>query len=168
MERHSKPLGEVSLRDADARGLLVRACCIPGDSCNGVKGEVSLLSLEDMVRLAIDTIPAARDALALQLNSRFEGNVSGKRVKRDAHPLLSRLNLAEAILPHFGATDEERRDNLKRLQVEQIEGGPNHGMFVAKDVLAQLAGTETKNAAIPMEPNRNERHQLGCLVLPCT
>ena len=44
---------------------------------NGV-GEVSLLSLEDMVRLAIDTIPAARDALALQLNSRFEGNVSGK------------------------------------------------------------------------------------------
>ena len=34
---------------------------IPGDNCNGV-GEVSLLSLEDMVRLAIDTIPAARDA----------------------------------------------------------------------------------------------------------
>ena len=59
---------------------------------------------------------------------------------------LSRLYLTEAILLHFGATDEERKDALKRMQVEQIEGGPNHGMFVAKDALAQLKGILPGNA----------------------
>ena len=119
---------------------------IPGDNCNGV-GEVSLLSLEDMVHLAIETIPAARHALAMQLNSGFEG-ICGKRVKRDAQPLLARLNLAEAVLPHFGATDEERRDNLKRLQVEQIEGGENHGMFVARRSSRSSGQTSGKTAQL--------------------
>ena len=54
--------------------------------------------------------------------------------------------VAPLSLLHFGATDEERKDALKRMQVEQIEGRPNHGMFVAKDALAQLKGILPGNA----------------------
>ena len=33
------------------------------------------------------------------------------------------------------------------LQIEQIQGGPYHGMFVAHDAVAQLLGTRADNAS---------------------
>ena len=49
---------------------------IPGDNCNCEQWRGRSLPpvLEDMVHLAIETIPAARHALAMQLNSRVGTN----------------------------------------------------------------------------------------------
>ena len=57
-----------------------------------------------------------------------------------ARPLLERMNFDAVLAAHLGP------DFLDTLQIEQIQGGPNDGMFVAHDAVAKLTGMQLKNA----------------------
>ena len=58
-----------------------------------------------------------------------------------ARPLLERMNFDAALAAHLGT------DFLNTLEVEQIQGGHNDGLFVAHDAVAKLLGTRADNAS---------------------
>jgi hypothetical protein len=77
-----------------------------------------------------------------------------------ARPLLERMNFDAALAAHLGT------DFLDTLQIEQIQGGPNDGMFVAHDAVAQLlriqpqhAARKIKNIACPVPEPRNDQER---------
>ena len=58
-----------------------------------------------------------------------------------ARPLLERMNFDAALAAHLGT------GFMDNFMIEQIQGGPNDGMFVAHDAVAQLLGTRIDNAS---------------------
>ena len=57
-----------------------------------------------------------------------------------ARPLLERMNFDAALAAHLGT------GFMDNFMIEQIQGGPNDGMFVAHDTLATLSGRQGKSA----------------------
>ena len=77
-----------------------------------------------------------------------------------ARPLLERMNFDLALVSHLGT------GFMDTLQIEQIQGGPNDGMFVAHDAVAKLTGMQLKNAgprikkiACPVPEPRNDQQR---------
>jgi len=70
----------------------------------------------------------------------------GKRVPRSAKLILDQLDLSGAVLPHLGRTAAEQQEALSRLQIQQMEGGQHHGMYVASDAVAKLLDMRAENA----------------------
>ena len=50
------------------------------------------------------------------------------------------MNFDAALVSHLGT------GFMDTLQIEQIQGGPNNGMFVAHDAVAKLTGMNPRNA----------------------
>ena len=94
----------------------------------------------------------------------------GNRVPRPAKPILDQLDLSGAVLPHFGRTAAEQQDALSKLQIEQMEGGQHHGMYVASDAVAKLMGTQPKHAAVKVknstDPLRHQGHYQSRTIVP--
>ena len=77
-----------------------------------------------------------------------------------ARPLLERMNFDAALAAHLGT------GFMDNFMIEQIQGGPNDGMFVAHDPVAQLMGMAGKNAnakikkiACPVPEPRNDKQR---------
>jgi hypothetical protein len=66
--------------------------------------------------------------------------VAGNRAKLSARPLLERMNFDGPLAAKLGI------GFMGNLMIEQIQGGPNDGMFVAHDALAKLLGTRGDSA----------------------
>jgi hypothetical protein len=89
-----------------------------------------------------------------------EAPVAGIRVKMSARPLLERMNFDAALAAHLGT------GFMDNFMIEQIQGGPNDGMFVAHDAVAKLLGTRADNAsrmikkiACPVPEPRNDQQR---------
>ena len=77
-----------------------------------------------------------------------------------ARPLLERMNFDAALAAHLGT------GFMDNFMIEQIQGGPNDGMFVAHDAVAQLmriqpyhAARKIKNIACPVPEPRNDQQR---------
>ena len=101
-----------------------------------------------MLRYAPYARKPSHDAAVRERDTPFlHASVIGKRVLRSAKLLLDQLDLSGAVLPHFGQTAAEQQEALSRLQIQQMEGGQHHGMYVAKDAVAKLTGILDRNAS---------------------
>ena len=126
--------------------------------------------------MILDCCPAARKKAAAAIvgvattsSSYAAAPTLGKRVLRSAKLILDQLDLSGAVLPHLGRTAAEQQEALSRLQIQQMEGGQHHGMYVASDAVAKLMGTQPKHAAVKVknstDPLRNQgRYQSRTIV----
>ena len=71
-------------------------------------------------------------------------SVEGTRVKMPARPLLERINFNAALAAHL-------RSGFMDTQLEQIQGGPNHGKFVAEHVLVKMTNCASDYATKKIE-----------------
>ena len=71
----------------------------------------------------------------------------GVLVSRSAKPLLERINLAEAVLPHLGETPEERKTALAMYKILQMDGGEHHGKIVAAEFVAKVTDKRADNTS---------------------
>jgi hypothetical protein len=109
-------------------------------------GNVVLLDLTDMVTLMIEcNVMGIRRVVGSKMlltgSKRPEKTTDGIRVKMSARPLLERMNFDAALAAHLGT------DFLDTLEIEQIQGGPENGYFVAQDAVAKLLGMRADNAS---------------------
>ena len=114
-------------------------------------GEVVVLDLEDMLIIlnmceidgfiitpktsAVASAPVASAPVA----SAPVASAPGNRFRMSARPLLEHFDINH-LNAKFGI------NALDTLQIEQIQGGPNDGMFVAHDAVALLLEMENSNA----------------------
>ena len=121
-----------------------------------------------MTQPATRTLPPATQQ---QLSGHYStAPTLGKRVPRSAKLILDQLDLSGAVLPGFGRTAAEQQDALSRLQIEQMEGGQHHGMYVASDAVAKLMGTQPKHAAVKVknltDAHRNQSRYQSRTIVP--
>ena len=128
-------------------------------------GNVVLLDFTDMLTLMmVCNVMGIRRVMGSNMlltgSKRLEKTTDGIRVKMSARPLLERMNFDEALAAHLGT------GFMDNFMIEQIRGGPNDGMFVAHDAVAQLLGmradnanTKVKNIVCPVPEPRNDKQR---------
>ena len=128
-------------------------------------GTVVLLDFTDMLTLMMKcNVMGIRRVMGSKMlltgSKRLEKTTDGIRVKMSARPLLERMNFDAALAAHLGT------GFMDNFMIEQIRGGPNDGMFVAHDAVAQLMGMQPqhavrkiKNIACPVPEPRNDQER---------
>ena len=128
-------------------------------------GTVVLLDFTDMLTLMMKcNVMGIRRVMGSKMlltgSKRLEKTTDGIRVKMSARPLLERMNFDAALAAHLGT------GFMDNFMIEQIRGGPNDGMFVAHDAVAQLmriqpqhAARKIKNIACPVPEPRNDQER---------
>jgi len=90
----------------------------------------------------------------------------GKRVPRSAKLILDQLDLSGAVLPHLGRTAAEQQEALSRLQIQQMEGGQHHGMYVASDAVAKLTGKDSRDTGKKVKTMVADGHYQSRTIVP--
>ena len=97
-------------------------------------------------------MPGIRVATAAASSPAAPPSVEGTRVKMSARPLLERINFNAALAAHL-------RSGFMDTQLEQIQGGPNHGKFVAEHVLVKMTNCRSDDATKKIESVITKHHE---------
>ena len=121
-------------------------------------GEIVVLDLEDMLTVlsmlntpGLMIIPKSY-AVAIAPAAFAPAPVPSQRVKMSALPMLKCMNFDEALNAHFGT------GFMDDLEIEQMQGGEDHGWIVSHDALSKITGMQPCHAARKIK-NMCKKHE---------